>query len=157
MKKYKFVAQQDEKDCGVACLSMIFKFYGMEIPIHKLREISGTDMDGTSAFGLKKCAEHFNYDVMAIQADSSIWTDNKMRYPTIAHIVVNNTCLHYVVIFGLEKNKLIVGDPASGIEKKSIIDFASEWSGVTLLIYPSDNFVPIVEKKKAYFLLYQCC
>ena len=50
----KIIYQQDEKDCGVACVAMILKHYKSEIPIHKLRELSGTDLEGTSAFGLKK-------------------------------------------------------------------------------------------------------
>lgn len=33
---------------------MILKHYKSEIPIHKLRELSGTDLEGTSALGLKK-------------------------------------------------------------------------------------------------------
>ncbi len=49
---FNFIPQLDEKDCGVACLAMILKHYKTEIPIHKLRELSGTDLDGTSAFGL---------------------------------------------------------------------------------------------------------
>ncbi|MGM0268114.1 cysteine peptidase family C39 domain-containing protein, partial [Enterococcus sp. AZ128] len=52
MKSFSFVQQQDEKDCGVACLAMILKYFKTEIPIHKLREFSGTDLEGTSAFGL---------------------------------------------------------------------------------------------------------
>nr|WP_025477828.1 cysteine peptidase family C39 domain-containing protein [Enterococcus faecium] len=49
------ILQQDEKDCGVACLAMILKHYKTEIPLHKLRELSGTDLDGTSVFGLLNC------------------------------------------------------------------------------------------------------
>ncbi|MFI3729091.1 cysteine peptidase family C39 domain-containing protein, partial [Vagococcus fluvialis] len=38
--QHPYIKQQDQKDCGVTCLAMIFKSNGMEIPIHKLREIS---------------------------------------------------------------------------------------------------------------------
>ena len=31
----KIIYQQDEKDCGVACIAMILKHYKTEIPIHK--------------------------------------------------------------------------------------------------------------------------
>ncbi len=54
IKSFPFVQQQDEKDCGVACLSMILKYFKTDIPIHKLRDLSGTDLEGTSAFGLKR-------------------------------------------------------------------------------------------------------
>ena len=56
------ILQQDEKDCGVACLAMILKHYKTEIPLHKLRELSVTDLDGTSVFGLKKALENLNFN-----------------------------------------------------------------------------------------------
>ena len=40
----KIIYQQDEKDCGVACIAMILRHYKAEIPIHKLRDFSGTDL-----------------------------------------------------------------------------------------------------------------
>lgn len=57
----KIIYQQDEKDCGVACIAMILKHYKTEIPIHKLRELSGTDLTGTSAFGLKKLLKNWAF------------------------------------------------------------------------------------------------
>ncbi|OTP46567.1 hypothetical protein A5884_003791, partial [Enterococcus sp. 7D2_DIV0200] len=60
--KFKLVKQQDEKDCGIACLSMILSYYKTEVPISKLRDHSGTDLEGTSAYGLKKCIEKFNFN-----------------------------------------------------------------------------------------------
>ncbi|MDW3030835.1 cysteine peptidase family C39 domain-containing protein, partial [Enterococcus faecium] len=45
IKSFPFVQQQDEKDCGVACLSMILKYFKTDIPIHKLRDLSGTDLE----------------------------------------------------------------------------------------------------------------
>lgn len=61
MKPFPYIQQQDEKDCGVACLAMILNYYKTEIPIHKLRELSGTDLEGTSAFGLKKNIGKFRF------------------------------------------------------------------------------------------------
>lgn len=89
IKSFPFVQQQDEKDCGVACLSMILKYFKTDIPIHKLRDLSGTDLEGTSAFGLKKTFEKLSFDCMAIQADSEIWKERDLILPLIAHILVS--------------------------------------------------------------------
>lgn len=59
MKLFTHIQQQDEKDCGVACMAMILNHYKTEIPIHKLRDLSGTDLEGTSAFGLKKRSKSY--------------------------------------------------------------------------------------------------
>lgn len=145
MKHYPFIKQIDQKDCGVTCLAMILEKYKTYIPIHKLREKSGTDLQGTSALGLKKCAEDYGFNVLAIQADNELWNDKEMKYPAIAHVIINENILHYVVIYGFDKGKLIIGDPAKGIEKKSIKEFSKIWTGVILIITPGEKFIPMNE------------
>lgn len=125
---------------------MVFKTYKLEIPIHKLRDLSGTDFDGTSALGLKKCAENFNFNVTAIKANNNIWTNEKIKYPVIAHILIDKYYTHYVVVYGFKKGRLIIADPSDGMISKTVEEFSEEWTGVTLLISPSSNFVPIKEK-----------
>ena len=55
MSKYPFERQQDLKDCGVCCLSMILKYYNSYIPLEKLR-----DMNYTSKKGMFVHSFHFN-------------------------------------------------------------------------------------------------
>lgn len=43
-----------KKTVVLLVLLAILRHYKSEIPIHKLRELSGTDLEGTSALGLKK-------------------------------------------------------------------------------------------------------
>ena len=60
-KKYICIKQYDIKDCGVACLATISKQYGLKIPISKIREVAGTDKQGTSAYGLIKAAQQLSF------------------------------------------------------------------------------------------------
>ena len=55
-KKYHCIKQHDIKDCGAACLATISKQYGLKTPISKIREVAGTDNNGTSAYGVVKAA-----------------------------------------------------------------------------------------------------
>ena len=55
--RYYCVKQHDITDCGAACLATIAKQNGYKIPISKIREIAGTDKQGTNAFGMIKAAE----------------------------------------------------------------------------------------------------
>lgn len=48
-----FVLQQDESDCGVACLLSIIRYHGGESSLERLRESSGTSIQGTSLLGLQ--------------------------------------------------------------------------------------------------------
>ena len=61
MNKFKCILQNDETDCGPACLVAIFREYGLKVTIAKIRDIAGTDRQGTSAYGLVKVIEHFGF------------------------------------------------------------------------------------------------
>ena len=52
MNKFKCILQNDETDCGPACLAAIFRKYGLKVTIAKIRDIAGTDRQGTNAHGL---------------------------------------------------------------------------------------------------------
>lgn len=51
MKKI-LINQLDSSDCAVASLAMVCKYYGKDFSITKLRDILGTDIEGTSINGL---------------------------------------------------------------------------------------------------------
>ncbi|WP_413516038.1 peptide cleavage/export ABC transporter [Carnobacterium maltaromaticum] len=146
MKQFTHIQQQDEKDCGVACIAMILKHYKTEIPIHKLRDFSGTDLEGTSAFGLKKTFEKLFFDCPAIQADKDVWKEIELPLPLIAHILIDNSYMHYVVVYKIKGETLSIDDPARGKIKKTVEEFAKEWTGILLLPTPKDSYVPSKEK-----------
>ena len=55
--RYYCVKQHDITDCGAACLATISKQYGLNLSISKIREVAGTDKQGTNAYGMIKAAE----------------------------------------------------------------------------------------------------
>lgn len=61
MNKFKCILQNDETDCGPACLTAIFRKYGLKVTIAKIRDIAGTDRQGTNAHELVKAIEHFGF------------------------------------------------------------------------------------------------
>ena len=68
-KKYYCVKQYDVADCGVASLATISKQYGLKIPITKIREVAGTDKQGTNAYGLIKAAEQLGFTSKAVRGN----------------------------------------------------------------------------------------
>ena len=49
--KYYCIKQHDITDCGAACLATICKQNGYKIGITQIREVAGTDKQGTNAYG----------------------------------------------------------------------------------------------------------
>ena len=136
MRRFKCILQNDETDCGPACLSAIFAKYGLKISIAKLRDIAGTDRQGTSAYGLVKAIEYFGFYHKVVKIDD-VFLLEKLPLPAIAHVVIDETLLHYVVITKIQGDCILVSDPAKGIIKYKKQDFLKIWTNILIVIAPT--------------------
>lgn len=147
--KYACVKQHDTTDCGAACLSTILKHYGSRMPIAQIRELAGTDKQGTNIYGMVEAAKKLGFDARGVRGDEeALFSDFPL--PAIAHVVVDGYLLHYVVIHKITKGKITVTDPAKGIVSYSPKDFLKIWSGAMILITPSDSFVPLKTQQSTF-------
>jgi len=143
-----FTRQHGEFACGLACLSMIVKYYGGYVRQEDLRNISGTSLAGTSLLGLYQAAEKLHFTSEAYEADAD--SLKTIQSPVILHIIKNQRLEHYVVYFGFENNKFIIGDPAESAvsywTEKELIDC---WkSKALLLLTPATDFVRLDSERK---------
>ncbi len=138
-KKYICIKQHDITDCAAACLATVCKQYGLKIPIAKIREIAGTDKQGTNAYGIIKAAESLGLTAKGVKGDPESFF-SKFPLPAIAHVVIDNSLLHYVVIHSIKKNEVIVADPGQGLVTYTPEKFFQIWSGVLILMVPNTKF-----------------
>ena len=110
MKLY-CIKQHDITDCGAACLATVSKQYGLKMPISKIREVAGTDKQGTNAAGMIKAAEKLGFTAKAVKGDQNAFF-SEFPLPAIAHVVVDGALLHYVVIHKITQKQVVVADPA---------------------------------------------
>lgn len=144
--KYPCVKQHDITDCGAACLATVSRQYGLKLSISRIREAAGTDKQGTNAMGMIKAAEKLGFTAKAVKGDQTAFF-SEFPLPAIAHVVVGGSLLHYVVIHKITKKQAIIADPAKGIIKYSPEDFFKIWTGVLILLVPSDQFEKGNEKE----------
>jgi ATP-binding cassette subfamily B protein len=128
---YPIIKQHDITDCGAACLAMISKFYGLKMPISKIREVAGTDKQGTNALGMIKAAEQLGFTAKAVKGDQKAFF-SEFPKPCIAHVVVDGSLLHYVVIYKITAKQVIVADPDKGLVKYTPEEFFKQWTGVLI-------------------------
>jgi ATP-binding cassette subfamily B protein len=149
-KKYYCIKQHDITDCGAACLATISKQYGFNTSITRIREVAGTDKQGTNAYGVIKAAEKLGLSAKGVKGDKTAFF-SEFPLPCIAHVIVDGGLLHYVVIHKISKKQVIIADPGKGIVKLTPEDFFGEnqeegkppkyqWSGVLILMVPDTNF-----------------
>src|SRR2546428_8826575 len=66
--RYPIVQQHDATDCGPAVLAMAAAHHGRRVSIAKLRELAGTDRQGTNLAGLATAAEQGGVQGKAVGA-----------------------------------------------------------------------------------------
>ena len=140
MKRFTPILQNDKADCGPACLLSIFKYYGLKISISELKDICGTDREGTSASGLIRGLAHYHYQYRALNMTPDGLTPD-LPYPAVAHMITDDGLLHYVVVLKVKKDSIKLCDPAKGILTCKKDQFLKNWTGFLLLTAPSDDSV----------------
>lgn len=151
MVNYKkiFVPQIDARDCGVATLASIAKFYGSDFSLAHLRELAKTDKEGTTALGIVKAAKEMGFETRAIQADMSLFDMDDVPYPFIVHVNKDGKIQHYYVVYKVLKNAILIGDPDPSVKvtRLSKEKFAEDWTGVAIFLAPEPSYKPHKDKK----------
>ena len=85
--KRTFAKQYSQFYCGLACLTSIVKYHGGETTQEKLRDASGTTLQGTSLLGLYQSAQKMGFEVKGFEAD--IENLKKLEGPVILHMGIS--------------------------------------------------------------------
>ena len=150
------IKQHDITDCGAACLASISSHYKLQIPIARIRQYASTDKKGTNVLGLLEAADKLGFEAKGVRGDFDSLI--QIPKPAIAHVIINNKLQHYVVIYEVTKTYVKIMDPGDGkMHKKTYSEFKDEWTGVLVLLLPTEDFTQTNEKvsvyKRFFFLL----
>ena len=132
MKNKYIVLQEEISDCGVCCLQSIIKYYDGFIPLETLRYDTSTSTTGVTAIKLIECAEKYGFQTKAYK-DKNLF---KIKTPFIAHLNINKSLTHFVVIYKIDKKYVTIMDPSKGIIKQSIKEFLINYDGITIELIP---------------------
>ncbi len=154
--KYKIVRQPDEMNCGVACLSMICAYYGVDkMSLAVIREFAQTDREGNSMYSLKLAAEklHLNADGYDEVEKDDLFS-GELKFPLIVHTIVDGLYLHYMVLFEVNDKGVVLGDPANGQVDMSWENFLRIWTGQVMTLEPTENFMENKKYRKNYKFIF---
>ena len=154
MKKKLIIKQDGFKDCGAACLLSIIRYYGGDIAKGRLIELVKTTKDGTSFYNISLAASHLGFAAKGFKVDE-IDKIKEVNLPFISQ-VNKNGYMHFVVVYKINNNKVLIMNPSTGKEVIDIFDFSNMWTGYILLlekvselpVYKSNKII-----KKIIFLL----
>lgn len=131
MKKKLIVLQEGNKDCGVCCLLSIIRYYNGNISLNKLMEMTKTTKNGTTFYNLSEAASKIGMASKAYYVDDF---NNISVYscPFISQ-VIRNGYTHFVVVYKISKDKLLIMDPALGSLYMSREKFLNIWTGYIMM------------------------
>lgn len=143
--KYPHIQQHDERDCGAACLAMITKYYGSQYPIARFRELIKVDNQGANIYGIVTGAKQIGFESDALEGTYEELTDGinngDIIFPFIARIVNEYSFEHYIVVYAMRNNYVVVGDPGKDkIRKIPLFKFQEQWQGQIVIFEPTSEF-----------------
>ena len=143
----KVVLQDGIKDCGVCCLLSIIRHYGGNVSKEYLRDLTNTTKNGVTAYNIVKGAEKLGFNAYALTGNIEEIDANNL--PAIAHVIINKSYKHFVVIYDIDflKEKILIMDPARGKKILSFSEFKLLSSNNYIFLKPIKKLPKFQDKK----------
>lgn len=135
IKRFAWVEQAEEMDCGAACLAMLCRHYGINMTLGKLRELANVTAQGATLDSLARAGEALGFGTRGVQCTFDALQGFELPF------IVHWEGYHYVVVYGVSPSQVWVADPAVGFKKMSVEEFERGWSGTCLVFTPGAQLV----------------
>lgn len=141
--QFKVVRQTSIEDCGPTCLYMLLKYYGGYEKLETIKKLCKTDKEGTTLYDLKEAATKLGFQADSYHASVDD-LKKSVKTPFIAHVLIDQKYYHYIIVYKIKKNGVVLADPKEGrFIKMSISKFKAIYLQSILLLYPMQ-----IEKRK---------
>ena len=135
--KVPVVIQMEALECGAASLTMILAYYGKWVPLEQIRQDCGISRDGSNAKNILLAARSHGLTARGYRYEPESLKQSG-KFPCIIHWNFN----HFVVLCGFKKDKAVLNDPAKGNYTVSMETFDKSFTGICLMMEPSEDFKP---------------
>ena len=83
-RRYACVRQTDGSDCGAAALATVALHHRRPVGLEQLRDLTGTDRQGTNLLGLLRAAERLGFSARGVKGDYEALPLAPL--PAVAHV-----------------------------------------------------------------------
>ncbi|MBR0147049.1 MAG: ATP-binding cassette domain-containing protein [Eubacterium sp.] len=135
--KTPVILQLEALECGAACLAMIAAYYGKWVTLEQARSDCGVSRDGSNAKNVAAAARSYGFEVKTFRRNPES-IRKKGVFPCIIHWDMD----HFVVLNGFRGKYACINDPARGLIRAESDEFDRSFSGVTIQLAPTSDFVP---------------
>ncbi len=125
-------------ECGLACLTMIARYWGHDVDLNGMRQRFTISMAGATLRSIIQQANLLSLSTRALRVELS--AIGKIKLPAILHWDLN----HFVVLKSVGRSHVVIHDPAFGSKRLSLSEFSDHFTGVVLETTPAKEFTKIV-------------
>ena len=136
-RKVPAVLQTEAAECGLACLVMACRYFGMDIDLLNLRRRFGISVHGATLTTLIHIAGQLAMNTQPLSLDLNEL--RQLRRPALLHWDMN----HFVVLVAVRRSRFIIHDPALGRRVIGMREMSEHFTGVALEIWPGNEFIPL--------------
>jgi len=146
--RYPIIRQRNQRDCGIAALTMVARFHARDVSSEHLRNLTGIDRTGTSFTDLIRAAKHYGLTAEGVvipDLETLAVLDGGL--PAILWVDAN----HFVVYYGHVRGRYVIGDPAAGLRRLTGRQLTKRFmqheltaghpAGYAMLLTPDEDYI----------------
>lgn len=128
------IRQNEAAECGLACLTMVAAYYGLDTDLATLRRRYAMGLQGMTLRHIMDVADSMQFATRPLKVP--LEKVGHIRLPAVLHWDLN----HFVVLKSVSAGKYMVHDPAKGAQTYSEQEFSDHFTGIALELTPTEGF-----------------
>lgn len=136
------ILQTEASECGLACLVMVCRYFGMDIDLLNMRRRFGISSHGATLATIIHIAGQLSLKTRPLSLD--IDEIRQLKRPCLLHWDMS----HFVVLVAVKRGRFIIHDPAFGRRVVGLTEISRHFSGVALELWPDSEFIPVKARSK---------
>ncbi len=140
--RVRLVRQTEIAECGLACLTMIAGFHGLDVDLGTMRRRFVPSLRGAALRSLITIADQIGLTPRAVKLPLDQLPNLQM--PCVLHWDMN----HYVVLERIKRQRALIHNPDGRTMWMEMDQVSKHFTGVALELRPSDNFEQGKERER---------
>lgn len=151
MKSSNVFIQSETYTCGACCIESIVSYYGGYVPHETVIIDTFTDYNGTNAYNMVRALNKYGFIASGVKMELDKIQASDL--PAIAH-TIDNGYEHFVVIYKIDKNKVITMNPRIGYKTYKKDEFLNLYDNISIICKPTLKIIKC-EKYLSIFKLFR--
>jgi ATP-binding cassette subfamily B protein RaxB len=140
--RVRLVRQTEVAECGLACLTMVANFHGLDVDLGTMRRRFSPSLRGAALRSLIDQADRVGLATRAIKLP--LEQLENLHVPAVLHWDMS----HYVVLERIERGKALIHNPDGRSTWMPLAELSPHFTGVALELRPSHSFEPAKKRER---------